>query len=250
MFSGLVEACVPVVRTEVPHGADGAHLLRLSLERPSGFTDLRIGDSIACDGVCLTLENFTEKTLQFALAHETLLVTGWTVDSLRGQRLNLERSLKPSDRNHGHWVTGHVDSRSRVVDVRDASGVRWIKLHVPRSLQGQVWPKGSWAVNGVSLTINNVDPGGLEHCLIPETMARTNLAELRIGDEVNVEVDPMARAWSALAAHSLDHRIEQIVNDQVSLRVAEELARILPQRLAQELQRILPQHESSGRSKA
>lgn len=228
MFSGLVEACVSVLDAEVPAGADEAHLLRLILERPSTFVDVRSGDSIACDGVCLTLESFTEHSLQFALAHETLRITGWTALSLRGHRVNLERSLRASDRNHGHLVTGHVDARARVVDVRDASGVRWMKIQVPSSLRSQVWPKGSWAVNGVSLTINGVDGDELEHCLIPETLARTNLAQLKTGDDVNVEVDQMARAWAAMATHSLEQRIEEILEERVASKLAAEFARLFP----------------------
>lgn len=226
VFSGLIEACVPVLRAEVPSGADQAHLLRLTLARPQEFVDVAAGDSVACDGVCLTVESFTDTSLQFALAHETLQVTGWTAVSLQGLHMNLERSLRAGDRNHGHWVTGHVDARATVLDVRDASGVRWLKIQVPSSLRPMVWPKGSWAVNGVSLTINSVDELALEHCLIPETLARTNLAKLRVGDTVNVEVDQLARAWSALAAQGLEHRIEQLVEERVAAKLAAEFSRM------------------------
>jgi riboflavin synthase len=231
VFSGLIEACVPVLRAEVPSGADQAHLLRLTLARPQEFSDVAAGDSVACDGVCLTVESFTDTSLQFALAHETLQVTGWTAASLKGLRMNLERSLRAGDRNHGHWVTGHVDSRATVLDVRDASGVRWLKIQVPSSLRSMVWPKGSWAVNGVSLTINSVEGSGqaqaLEHCLIPETLARTNLAQLRVGDTVNVEVDQLARAWTALATQGLEHRIEQLVEERVAAKFAAEFSRMI-----------------------
>jgi riboflavin synthase len=170
---------------------------------------LSIGDSVANDGVCLTVEAFDEKTIQFALAAETLAVTNWNSNvtdekrgaaGLVGRFVNLERSLRMGDRIHGHLVSGHVDRAARVVRVEDTgpeeNRVRIIDVEIPKDLRAMVWKKGSWALNGVSLTVNSVDHGIASHCLIPETLARTNLGSLKKDDLVNIEVDVFARALS------------------------------------------------------
>ena len=203
MFSGVVEAKAPIVRAEeILEGK----LTRIWVEKPHEFDDLKIGDSVANDGVCLTVEAFDEKTIQFALAAETLAITNWKsaiekksgAKALVGRFVNLERSLRLGDRIHGHLVSGHVDSYSRVVKIEDDgpenSRTRIIDIEIPASLRGMVWKKGSWALNGVSLTVNSVEGGVASHCLIPETLTRTNLGGLKVNDFVNIEVDVFARA--------------------------------------------------------
>ena len=195
MFSGIVEATALVLWVnEVEKGK----LVRIGLSRPRDFNDLKAGDSVSSDGVCLTVESHDDETVVFALAAETLAVTNWQSPSgpsdLVGRRINLERSLKMGDRIHGHWVTGHVDAAVKVTKVEELPGLRVIDVEIPAALRPMVWKKGSWAINGVSLTVNSVDGGVASHCLIPETLARTNLNDLKPGDLVNVEVDVFARA--------------------------------------------------------
>lgn len=194
MFSGIVEAKSPIVRSEE---ISNSKLTRIWVQKPREFNDLGIGDSVANDGVCLTVEAFDDKTIQFALAAETLAITNWklagSANSLVGRFVNLERSLRMGDRIHGHLVSGHVDSCSRVVKIEEDNETRIIDIEIPKSLRGMVWKKGSWAVNGVSLTVNSVAGGIASHCLIPETLTRTNLGALKIGDLVNIEVDVFAR---------------------------------------------------------
>ena len=201
MFSGIVEATGEVLwANEVEQG----RLIRIGVKRPLSFDDVHTGDSIASDGVCLTIESFDSECLVFALAAETLAVTNWKTSNgpadLVGRKINLERSLKMGDRIHGHWVTGHVDAATKVVGVEDSAPgldpTRILKIEIPESLRPMVWKKGSWAVNGVSLTVNATDGGIAEHCLIPETLARTNLGDVKPGELVNVEVDVFARALS------------------------------------------------------
>lgn len=164
------------------------------MECPSSFTDLRIGDSIATNGVCLTVEAYSPKHITFALGAETLKITGWTAENLKGTTLNLERSLRLGDRIHGHWVSGHVDAVGVVSTFRDLGGSMQLDVQAPAELMPFVWPKGSWAVNGVSLTINDVTREGVvSMCLIPETLARTNLGRLEVGSRVNLEIDTFAR---------------------------------------------------------
>src|SRR5690606_10888116 len=107
---------------------------------------------------------------------ETLRVTGWS-ESLKGQSLNLERSLKLGDRVHGHLVLGHVDGRATVVEVQDEGSFRILEVALPEGYEAYIWKKGSITLNGVSLTINEVTGSKLQVGLIPETLERTNLTE-------------------------------------------------------------------------
>lgn len=191
MFSGIVEALVPALSSEPLSGG-----VRLRLQRPESFNDIKGGDSIAVDGVCLTVESFDATSMVFVLGAETLQVLGWSSERALqvGRRFNLERSLRFGDRVHGHFVTGHVDSLGTVVR-SEAEGESWfLDVRLRDELIPFVWHKGSLAVNGVSLTVNKLADGVASFCLIPETQERTNLADLKNGQQVNLEPDWLARA--------------------------------------------------------
>jgi riboflavin synthase len=188
VFSGIVETTARVIECRSRDG-----VLEISVERPAALGDLGIGDSIAIDGVCLTIERFDEARMQFALGAETLRVTGWTDEALRARPRNLERSLRFGDRVHGHLVLGHVDAISQIAAVETlGEGLRLV-ITTPEALRPFVWSKGSIAVNGVSLTINAVTPDTFAVGLIPETLKRTNLGHLKTGDTVTLEIDNFAR---------------------------------------------------------
>lgn len=205
MFSGIVEFQGRVLAVRRVH-----NLLQIDVEKPEEFDDLKVGDSVCVSGVCLTVESFDNKCMTFALGAETLQVTGWTDAFLSGAFLNLERSLRMGDRIHGHLVSGHVDGTGEVIAVTDLGGSVLFEVRAPKELLRYVWRKGGWAVNGVSLTVNEVrgdgesESGVVSHCLIPETLRRTNLAQLRAGDRVNLEIDTIARGLVAL----LEARLE------------------------------------------
>lgn len=189
MFSGIVETTGTVLAVE-----GTAPLYRISVQRPPSFDDLATGDSISCDGVCLTLEAFDDTQMRFALAAETLQVTGWTDRTLLAREFNLERSLRLQDRIHGHIVSGHVDGMGLVTVVQDSKEVRLLQVQVPVSVKKYVWKKGSIALNGVSLTVNEISSDGIVSvCLVPETLKRTNLKSVVRGTSITVEVDPNAR---------------------------------------------------------
>lgn len=201
MFTGIVEATARVLNIN-----EGRSVVRLEIEKPASFQDVKIGDSISVNGICLTVETFDEKRLQFALAAETLQVTGWKPEDLQKATLNLERSLKFGDRIHGHLVSGHVDTMAEVTEVKPEGESLFVQIKIPTQLKSYFWPKGSITINGVSLTINKVseqdpkldsrvaDPDTLiEVCLIPETLKQTNLAQLKQGEKVTVEIDTLAR---------------------------------------------------------
>lgn len=202
MFSGIVESQSTILDAQAAAG-----IVRLTLEKPSEFNDLKAGDSIAVNGVCLTLERFDDLSMVFALGAETLHVTGWSARDLKGMRVNVERSLRFGDRVHGHLVTGHVDAVATIAAVVDLGGSNQVDVRIPPALRSFVWQKGSWAVNGVSLTINAVADDIVSVCLIPETLARTNLGQVRVGDRVNIEFDWLARGlFRALELGALEGR--------------------------------------------
>ena len=189
MFSGIIESVQPILSSQALPNA-----FQIRVQRPSDFDDVKLGDSIACDGVCLTVESFSANELVFTLAAETIRVLHWKTDSWIGKKLNLERSLRFGDRIHGHLVTGHVDSLGLVQRAESVGESFFLDVQVQDSVLPFVWTKGSITLNGVSLTVNEVNKSTLSVCLIPETLKRTNLGELKVNSLVNVEPDYMARA--------------------------------------------------------
>lgn len=189
MFSGIVESVMPIVSSqELPNA------YRIKIKKPSEFNDIKLGDSIACDGVCLTVEAFDGEQMTFALAAETIKVLQWNPQSWIGKKVNLERSLRFGDRIHGHLVTGHVDSLADVTRASLEGESFFLDVKVKESILPYVWKKGSVTLNGVSLTVNELNNDVVSVCLIPETLKRTNLGDLKVGSVVNVEPDYMARA--------------------------------------------------------
>jgi len=194
MFSGIVEAV-----SEIKTSQELANAYRIQIEKPVTFDDLHLGDSVACDGVCLTVEAFDNQQITFALAAETIQVLHWNPTTWIGKKINLERSLRFGDRIHGHLVTGHVDSLAEVLRAELQGESFFLDVKVANTVLPYVWNKGSITINGVSLTVNKVENAVVEVCLIPETLKRTNLGQLIPGQTVNIEPDYMARAVVAAA---------------------------------------------------
>jgi riboflavin synthase len=156
------------------------------------FEDAQLGESVAVNGVCLTVVAFDAGHFEADASNETLALT--TLGSLReGAPLNLERAMRPTDRLGGHMVSGHVDGVGRVLDVRDdARAQRW-RFAMPPALAKYVAQKGSICVDGVSLTVNATGDDAFEVALVPHTVANTAFASTTVGDRVNLEVDLVAR---------------------------------------------------------
>ena len=146
------------------------------------------------NGVCLTVEKFDDESMEFAVGPETLKVTKWDTRLQKDQLMNLERSMKLGDRIHGHLVSGHVDAVGVVVDALSNDGTLFFAVQIPDEFKKYVWKKGSLAIAGVSLTINEVDGDVVSFYLIPETLNKTNLKTINAGDNVNLEFDYMAKA--------------------------------------------------------
>ena len=189
MFSGIIEAVVPALSQEAGDG-----VVHLRLQKPASFDDLRPGDSVAVNGVCLTVEKFDAESVTFALAAETLRVLKWNPANFPTSHFNLERSLRFGDRMHGHMVSGHVDSLGEVTRVEFQGESLFLDIRLQPNLRPLTWAKGSLTIHGVSLTINTLENDVVSVCLIPETQNRTNLSRLAVGDFVNIEPDLIARA--------------------------------------------------------
>jgi riboflavin synthase len=192
MFTGLVSD-IGEVRSVKPR-ADNLHRITLYCRYPR--TDIAQGASIACSGVCLPVVDTGEEDDRtwFAVdaADETLRVT--TVGRWRhGTRVNLERSLKLGDELGGHLVAGHVDGMAAVIARDDMTDMARFTLRAPPALSRFIAPKGSAALDGVSLTVNEVNGDTFSVLIIPHTLTVTTFGTLAQGDDVNLEVDTMAR---------------------------------------------------------
>lgn len=185
MFTGLVEAQGELLSRE-----DSAGGARLCFSHP-GF-QLSLGESIAVSGACLTVVRFDQTKFDVDLSTETLALT--TLGSLAvGQRANLERALLASQRLGGHLVTGHVDGIATVHALHPEGEMTRVELRPPLPLMRYIAKKGSLTLDGVSLTVNDVQESSVHLLLIPHTQAVTSLGTLQPGSRVNLEVDILAR---------------------------------------------------------
>lgn len=189
MFTGIITDVGEVL--EVERAGD----LRARIATSYDVSGIDIGASIACDGVCLTVVELGEAPRPwFAvdISAETVSKTnvgGWTP----GMPVNLERALKVGDELGGHIVSGHVDGMAEVVGLADEGDSTRIRFRAPEALARFIAPKGSIALNGTSLTVNEVEGAGFGVNLIPHTKEVTTWGRTAVGDRVNLEVDTMAR---------------------------------------------------------
>lgn len=188
MFTGIVTD-IGTIR-EVEKRGD----LRARIATRYDTDGIEIGASIACDGVCLTVIELGPDWFDVEISAETVAKTtvghtGWPV----GHRINLERALKVGDELGGHIVSGHVDGVAEVIAMTDEGDSTRITFRAPEALAKFIAPKGSVALNGTSLTVNDVDGATFGVNLIPHTKTVTTWGDVRTGDAVNLEVDTMAR---------------------------------------------------------
>ena len=187
MFTGVVTS-LGVVKKARERGG----VLELEIEARSLARDIEVGDSVSVNGVCLTATRTTRKAFSTQAMDETLSVT--TIDSLKkGSIVNLEPAARFSDRIGGHMVQGHIDHTSPVLRIEDLGGARRIWFEPPESVIRYLVPKGSIAIDGVSLTIVEVGRTSFQVALIPHTLEVTTMKDLSVGSVVNLEVDVMAK---------------------------------------------------------
>lgn len=186
MFTGLIEAVGQVAQVAKTAGG-----LRISVRTPLA-AELADGESVAVNGVCLTVAHRDADAFQADIGPETARVT--TLGGLQADRpVNLERAMRADGRLGGHFVQGHVDGIGRVRQVRTDGDAHWLKVAYSTDLGPLLVPKGAVAVDGVSLTVAALDAGHFDVMIIPFTWAHTNLAALREGSEVNLECDMIGK---------------------------------------------------------
>lgn len=194
MFTGIVEHVSPLLRAE--HGNGGT---RLAIDLGPLAEGTRLGDSICVSGACLTVDTLAGSVAEFDCSLETrrkTTIAGWRA----GRRVNLERALRLGDRLGGHLVAGHVDGVGRVAERRREGDGERLSLILPDGGAVRAVEKGSIAVDGVSLTTWDCRGARCSIAVIPHTLARTTLGDLRPGDPVNLETDPIGRWVEALIA--------------------------------------------------
>jgi len=186
MFTGLVEAVGEVVAREPTNRG-----FRLRIATPLA-TELSPGDSLAVNGVCLTVILSEPHEVHADVGPETVRVT--TLGSLeRGCRVNLERPLRADSRFGGHFVQGHVDAMGGIEDLRPDSEFHWLTVSFPQELRPYIVQKGSIAVDGISLTVAGLGTDRFDVMIVPFTMTHTNLGHVQIRDRVNLECDMVGK---------------------------------------------------------
>ncbi len=192
MFSGIVEESAKVTKVNtatVPY--------KIVIESSLDHTETKIGDSIAIDGVCLTVVEKKGKELSFDIALETIRRS--TIGDLKsGDVVHTERSLKVGDRISGHFVFGHVDVKSTLLSRKQDGNYDRLLFSLPEEVRGMVAEKGSISISGVSLTVGEVTAEDFAVYLIPHTSEVTKLSKLPVGGTVNIEIDQLARYVQSL----------------------------------------------------
>ncbi len=187
MFSGIVQAMGTI--GEFIQQNEGAVLVVNTEERFSGFED---GESIAVNGVCLTVVDSTQTTFKLDLSTETLNCTNFK-NVITGDKVNLERSLTPSTKISGHFVSGHIDRVGEIVNIEEKPGEVLFRFSHPKELTSFIMEKGSIALDGVSLTVFDCKDNEFTVSIIPFTLKHTNLGVRKIGDLINIECDMICK---------------------------------------------------------
>lgn len=196
MFTGIIEAVGSISAVHI--NTQGARIVVStgSLD----MSDVKLGDSIATNGICLTVVAFDSSSFSADVSNETLTRTGF-VYYKAGQRVNLEKAMLPTTRFGGHMVSGHVDTLSEIVAIeRDGNSIHyWISM--PVSLAAYIAEKGSVSIDGTSLTVNSLAEDKFRLTIVPHTTGQTIISSYQVGSKVNVEVDLIARYIERLLTH-------------------------------------------------
>ena len=187
MFSGIVLSVGTI--GEYVQKNEGAVLVVNTEKDFSGFED---GESIAVNGVCLTVVDSTETTFKLDLSTETLSRTNFK-SAKKGDRVNLERSLTPSAKISGHFVSGHIDQVGKIVDIEEKPVEALFRFSHPAELSPFIMEKGSIAIDGISLTVFDCKDNRFTVSIIPYTLSHTNLSSRKIGDLINIECDMIGK---------------------------------------------------------
>jgi riboflavin synthase len=187
MFSGIIETVGRIQKIEKLNAG-----FRYTVASSKILKGTKIGDSIAHDGICLTVIKKGWRTYQVEVMNETISKTALSLWK-QGSGINLERALAPAHRNGGHQVSGHVDGIGTIQQLRQDGIATIVTISLPESLTKYMIEKGSVALDGISLTLTKVTSNQFEVWIIPHTKANTTLLQKKIGDPVNIEVDMIAK---------------------------------------------------------
>ena len=187
MFSGIVETTGFITTIE-----QQAEVWRLTIEAPAILDDVKLGDSIAINGVCLTVIDFTEQHFVVEVVPETQRCTNFHLLKV-GSLINLERAMKAEQRIGGHYVQGHVDAVAKILSVITEGDAWLVTFSLPEKLQAYLVPKGFISIDGMSLTVINVNQDSFTVTLIPHTQQVTIAKNYQQGSLVNLEVDMLGK---------------------------------------------------------
>jgi len=188
MFTGIIAA---IGKIEVVQAKGGDLRLQVSTQQLD-LADVKLGDSVAINGVCLTVVDISGATLSFDVSRESLDRTSLGAVQT-GSEVNLEKALAVGDRLGGHFVSGHVDGLGTVISRQESARSVQFRFEVPTGLERYIAEKGSICIDGTSLTVNNVADNWFEVNIIPHTMQKTIMSHYQVGTKVNLEVDLIAR---------------------------------------------------------
>jgi len=188
MFTGIIEAIGMVKNINV--NADGARIT-LNVGKLD-MSDVKLGDSIATNGICLTVVEFDEHSFSADVSTETLTRTGFS-SYKSGQQVNLEKAMLPTTRFGGHIVSGHVDAIADIVSIAPCGNSTEYWLSMSDEIAPYIAEKGSITIDGVSLTVNSLAQGRFRLTIVPHTAEQTIITQYQVGTKVNIEVDVMAR---------------------------------------------------------
>jgi riboflavin synthase len=201
MFTGIVQGTAEVVEI-IEKENFRTHTIRLPREQLEG---LKPGASVAHNGCCLTVVDINDDLVRFDLMHETLRVTN--LGELQvGDRVNYERAARFGDEIGGHQMSGHIIAMAEVTRVVESENNRQVWFSVPDDLMRYVFTKGYIGIDGISLTIGDVEGNQFNVNLIPETLERTNMDSRKPGDQINIEIDPQTQAIVDTVERVLEER--------------------------------------------
>ncbi len=183
MFTGIIEEVGKIERIQ-----NGSHSAVLHIQAQKILDDLKIGDSVAVNGVCLTVTSFHKQGFSADVMHETLNRSALVLLQT-GSRVNLERAMPVDGRFGGHIVAGHVDGMGKIMRIEQDDNAVWYTVQAAESVMQYIVEKGSIAIDGISLTVAKVETARFSISAIPHTVCETTLKERRIGDAVNLETD-------------------------------------------------------------
>lgn len=187
MFTGIIEE-IGIVKA-ITKGEKGA---RISIDAKKVLEDVKLGDSISTNGVCLTVTDFSSSNFTVDVMGETIRRSNLGILS-PGMEVNLERAMKANDRFGGHIVSGHIDGTGRIIDLKKEDNAVWVTIAAERELFKYIISKGSIAIDGISLTVSYVDDSTFKVSIIPHTKEETNLLGKKVGDAVNLECDMVGK---------------------------------------------------------